>query len=339
MVSFPPGKIPLDFLQKLLKKIPLKGERIIVGPKVGEDVAVIDFPDRYLLLKVDPITLTGEKMGWYLVNINANDIVTSGGKPLWFLTCVLLPPQGDHSSILENLLKEIISACQNLGITLCGGHTEVTPELPFPVLVGAMVGEVDKDKLITTGGAERGDKIILTKGIAIEGTSIIAREKEEMLKGKVEDRVLERAKEFLYSPGISVVKEALLAVECGGVHSMHDPTEGGLFTGLYEISQASGKGLQVEERKIRVYPETEKISSFFSINPYGLLASGSLLLTASSPQAERIVKNLREEGIPAEIIGEVIDPPPRVILITRDKERREISPFLQDELLKIYKNL
>ena len=123
-------------------------------------------------------------------------------------------------------------------MTLIGGHTEVTYDLPRPVAVGAMLGEVDKDRAVLTSGARPGDSIVLTKGVPVEGTALLAREASGALaKADVEPEVIKRAEGFLFDPGISVVRDAAIACEAVDVHAMHDPTEGGVATGLLEIAR------------------------------------------------------------------------------------------------------
>ncbi|GAG42836.1 unnamed protein product, partial [marine sediment metagenome] len=207
---FPLGKLDPDFLGELLACLP-RDRRVIVGPKIGEDAAVLDFGEKYLVVKTDPITFTFENIGWYVVNINANDIACMGATPRWFLPTLFLPQQGTSKELIKIIFDQMKSACQKLGIFLIGGHTEVTYNLDRPIAVGQMIGEVEREKLVRGSGAKPEDVVLLTKGVAIEGTHVIYQKKKKEFKKRVAPDALERLSRLLYQPGISVVKEALLA--------------------------------------------------------------------------------------------------------------------------------
>ncbi len=232
MNTFRVGKLNMEILGKLLSTIEIKDPRVIVGPKVGEDAAVIDFGDRYLIAKTDPITFTSHRIGWYMVNVNANDIATMGGTPKWLLASVFLPENKTDDELVKEVFYDIKEAAEELGIALCGGHTEITHNIDRPIVSGHMLGEVDKEKLVTNSNAKAGDEILLTKGIAIEGAALLAREKEKELTIKYGDYFVKKVQNFLYEPGISVVREALVANQTANIHAMHDPTEGGLANGI-----------------------------------------------------------------------------------------------------------
>jgi thiamin-phosphate kinase len=306
MTGFLPGKLNLDILENLLKKhfSIVKDPRVVIGPKIGEDAAVIDFDDKYLVITTDPITFASDEIGWYAVNVNANDVAVMGAKPKWFLATILLPEKSDEK-LAEDIFNQICLACKQLDVSLIGGHTEITYGLKRPIVVGTLVGEVSKDKLVTSSGAQESDWLILTKGIVIEGTSIMAREKENELKQSgFDDAFIKRAKNFLHSPGISVVREALL-VNRFKVNSMHDPTEGGLATGIYELIKASNKGAIIYKEKIPVFPESERLCNKFNLDLMSTITSGSLLLTADPENAQKILSLYKREGIKAVKIGEI----------------------------------
>ncbi|MCK4436741.1 AIR synthase family protein [bacterium] len=305
--TLPVGKLPLPLLEKLLSKYGGSDERLIVGPQVGEDAAVIEFGKRYLVAKTDPITLVSEEVGDYLININANDIATMGARPRWLLATLLLPEGKTTESLVEDIFLRVSKACGELGICLCGGHCEITHGLDRPIVVGLMLGELEKEKLVRSSGARVGDDILLTKGIAIEGTSIIAREKEADVKEKFGESFLNRVKNYLREPGISIVREALLAVECAEVHAMHDPTEGGLSMGLYELSKASKKGMIIYEEEISILPECQTLCQEFNLNPLGLIASGALVIALESRDTKKLLHAYDREGINCSIIGKVIE--------------------------------
>ena len=191
---FPVGKLPPAVLQKLLARCPLpKHAGVVIGPRFGEDAAVIDLGAKYLVAKTDPITFTAEHIGWYAANVNANDIATLGARPRWFLATLLLPERKATAALVRSVFNDILRACRTLGITLVGGHTEITTGLDRPIVVGQMLGEVEKAKLVRKESQRPGDLVILTKGVAIEGTAILAREKAALIERKLGRRFVRRA--------------------------------------------------------------------------------------------------------------------------------------------------
>ena len=305
---FPTGKLPLPVLEELLGRYATPDERLIVGPQAGEDAAVIDFGDRYLVAKTDPITFATDEIGWYAVHVNANDVAVMGARPRWFLATLLLPEGQANKVMAETIVAQIDAACRSLGIALAGGHTEITHGLDRPLVIGTMLGEVAPDRLVTTSGAQVGDAILLIKPVPIEGTAIIARERAADLAAKGYDPALiARAQNFLHDPGISVVRAARRAVELAPVHAMHDPTEGGVVTGLLELARAAGTGLWVDLDRIPVPPEAAALCSEYGLDPLGTIASGALLLTLPAERAEGLRAALAAEDMPSVVIGQVLE--------------------------------
>ena len=243
------GKLPLELLSELLDRVGSDDPRVVLGPRPGEDAALIDMGDRYLVAKSDPITFATELIGWYLVQVNSNDLAVMGATPRWLLATVLLP-EGTRPDAVRAVFEQLREACSTLGVSLVGGHTEVTYGLPRPLAVGALLGEVDKEDVVLTSGARPGDAVVLTKGVAIEGTAILAREaRDELVEAGLDAGMVDRASRLLFDPGISVVGDAAVARAAVDVHSMHDPTEGGLATALREMCEAAGVGVLVDRRR------------------------------------------------------------------------------------------
>lgn len=330
-----PGKLPLEQLTQLLGKLELNDPRVVLGPQPGEDAALIDFGDRYLVCATDPITFATDLIGWYLVQINANDLAVMGATPRWLMATLLIP-QEMAANDLRRIFDQILEACTALDISLVGGHTEITHELPRPIAIGAMQGEVAKDRVVLTSGAQPGDSIILTKGVAIEGTAILAREASDaLIRAGLSSDVVDTAKLLLFSPGISVVKAARLACDTVNVHAMHDPTEGGLATGLLEMATSAQVGLTVEARSIPILPECRAICEALELEPLGLIASGALLLTVDPRDTPKLIKAFTQRNIAASEIGRITQPEEGLKLQTPDGlrdlpvfERDEVSRFL-----------
>ena len=332
---FPVGKLPVGVLERLLKRNHIADSRVIIGPGIGEDAAVIDTGGpRYLIAKTDPITFTAERIGWYAVHVNANDIATKGARPLWYLATLLLPETLTTESLAEKIFDDTLEACRSIGVTLIGGHTEITYGLSRPIVVGQMLGEVDKERLVRASAARPGDVIILTKGVAIEGTAIIAREHELTAERVLSEEAMKRCRNFMYEPGISVLTEALAASSCGAVDAMHDPTEGGLATALHEVARAAGVGLLVHTEAISIFPETQALCDHYHLDPLGLIASGALLIMTSKKEADRVLARVAEAGIPAAVIGEITEKHRGVKMLTA-QGMEDLPLYEQDELTKI----
>jgi hydrogenase expression/formation protein HypE len=199
-----------------------------------------------------------------------------------------------------------------------------------------MLGEAPRNRYLKSGGARVGDRLILTMRVAVERTALIAREKRGDLQSILSAEELNRCAAFLHTPGISVVREARLAMEIGGVHALHDPTEGGLATGLWEMAQASGVGLAIDQASIPVLPECERLCRHFGLDPLGLIASGSLLISAAPGQADSIVSRLNEQGVPASVIGEVVPPERGYVFRSADGRERPLPQFARDEITLLF---
>jgi hydrogenase maturation factor len=331
----PAGKLPLDILEGMLKTYISLDKRVIVGPSIGEDATAIEMDEKYLLVKTDPITFVAEDIGTYTISINANDIATMGGKPRWFLATILLPEKSTTPELVEDIFQQLSSACKKIGVSLCGGHTEITVGMERPIVVGMMLGEVEKDGLVTTRGAKVGDDILLTKAIAIEATSIIAREKGEELIDVFGEEFVKRCKEFIEDPGISVLRDADIAKQNAAIHSMHDPTEGGLATGLLEVAKAANIGLVIEEDSIPIIPECKTLCQHYNLNPLGLIASGTLLITLDPKDTNKVLKALKSEGISAKRIGKVL-PKEEGLKMKKGDKVMELPRFERDEITKIF---
>jgi hydrogenase expression/formation protein HypE len=333
----PAGKLPAELLARLLRQYIAPDPRLVVGPAVGEDAAVIDFGRRYLVAKTDPITFASDEIGWYAVNVNANDIACSGGTPRWFLASALLPAGQTDAALAERIFGQLSAACAELSISLVGGHTEITDAVTRPVIAGLMLGELAPADLIRTAGARVGDAVLLTKGIAIEGTAIIARERAGELAGVFEPAFLARCRGFLRAPGISVVRDAAAVRRAGPVHALHDPTEGGLATALYELATAAGVGLRIERPAIHIFPETEALCRRYGLDPLGLIASGALLATVPAEQAPAALAALERAGVAGRVIGRVMPADYGVRLCAGPDDAGAPMPiFARDEIARLF---
>ncbi|GIV66626.1 MAG: AIR synthase family protein [Chloroflexota bacterium] len=336
--TFPLGKLPHEYLEQLINNLPTTSERVILGPGIGLDCAVVEFGERCLVLKSEPITFATRQIGWYAVQIASNDIVTTGAKPQWMLLTMLLPENRTTPSLVNEISQDIAQTCQQMGIVLIGGHTEITSGLDRPILITTMIAETTREKLITPQGAQPGDILILTKGIPIEATALLAIEFPEKLANALSEAEIIKAQNFLKDPGISISRDAEIAICAGEVHAMHDPTEGGLATALWELAIASQNTLVIEPSHIYLPPISRKVCEIFGIDPMGAIASGALLMAVSPSSANEIIYALQGSGITASQIGKVEKGQPDVFQIT-PQGRKLLKKFERDEVARLFETI
>jgi len=334
MTALPIGKIDPEILRTFLYRYTKKDESVMIGAGIGEDAAVIDIGPVLLLAKTDPITHAGREIGRYAVHINANDIAAMGGRPRWYLATILMPP-GTEAEHVERIFSQISRSCEEIGVVYCGGHTEVTRSVNHPVVVGQMLGEARRENLKPSSGAKEGDDLIMTKTAALEGTAIIAFDREEELKAHFPEDIIRRAQRYLHDPGISVLKEANLLAGITGVHAFHDPTEGGIATAVFEIAEASNLGAVVYDDRIPVTEETRALCNHYGVDPLGAFASGSLLIAVSPEDSRTVLDTLASANIAATEIGNMVKRQEGLKLI-REGKILPLPVFLQDELSKVF---
>jgi hydrogenase expression/formation protein HypE len=325
-----PGKIPPDILKDVVfKNLGAARSEVTLGPAAGVDGAVIDMGSKDAIVSMDPITGAVDRIGTEAIVVNANDIATFGVEPAFFFSCIMLP-SGADSKIIDTISTQMHSAAKDLGIAIVGGHCEITPTINSPIVVGCIMGLTEKGKYVTAAGAKTGDKIILTKTAGIEGTAILATDREEQLRKVFSQTLIDGAKAF-YSQ-ISVVKDALTAYRAGGVHAMHDPTEGGILNGLHEMADAANLGVRIQQEKITIEPETAKICRYYEIDPLQLISSGALLIAADPEAVTKIIAALAAEHIYADVIGEFTPNPNKRLLIQADDSAQMMERPASDHL-------
>jgi hydrogenase maturation factor len=294
------GKLPVDLLARLLSGLRPAPPELLLGPGIGEDACAIEVPAGVLVAAGDPITLTGEELGRLSVLVNANDVAVTGARPRWFLAVVLLPP-GTAESALSDLFATLEGELARIGAYLVGGHTEVTPSVTRPIVVGQMLGLAEGGKVLRTGGVAAGNLVVQVGPAPVEGAAVLAREAGHRLAG-VEAHVLEAARAALERPGISVVEPALLAARMGAT-ALHDPTEGGLAAGLHELAHASAVALRIERGAVLWFEPGVAVCRALGGDPWATLASGTLLAAFAAEAAEPALAAFSDHGSPAAVIG------------------------------------
>ncbi|MDF2801580.1 MAG: Hydrogenase maturation factor [Anaerocolumna sp.] len=323
------GKVSESVLKRsILKQIKHRREEVLVGPGVGEDCCIVGLEEgEVVVLSADPITGTKEMLGSLAVHITANDIASSGAEIIGILLTILLP-EGFRESELKEIMKEAEAVCTTLNIEIMGGHTEITTAVNQPIITVTGVGKMPKTQIIKTAGAVPDDEIVMTKWAGLEGTAIIAKEKEAELLTRYNKDFINGGKDL--SNMISVVPESKVGRKLG-VRAMHDVTEGGIYGALWEMGAASRVGMEVDLTKIPIRQETIEICEFYDLNPYQLISSGVMLMITD--KANLLVDELKKEGIPAAVIGRITGGNDRVVI--NGEERRFLSPPKSDELYKV----
>ncbi|MEM2123626.1 MAG: AIR synthase family protein [Candidatus Bathyarchaeia archaeon] len=329
------GKVPSEVLEAYVYPY-LGAERsdVILGPARGEDASVVEADKVLVASSCDPISGALSHIGWLAVNISANDVSTLGVKPRWFHSCILLPEESGVED-LAVVSRQIHEAAEELGVAVVGGHSEVTPGLSHPIVVGFCMGIAGRGRYVTSSGAKPGGRIILTKGVAIEGTAIICADKADQVRVILGEEGWRRGSEYIRM--ISVVREALAAFNFGGVQAMHDPTEGGVAGGLHEMADASRCGFKIYEDRLLIRPETKKICEALELDPLRLISSGALLIAADKDRAEPLVEYLvRSIGVDASIIGEVVEDMDHRRIVSLNGEELDLRRPEMDELWRIF---
>ena len=328
------GKLPRETLSRLLAAVKTD-PTVIIGPTYGEDAAAVEFSGPVLVAASDPVTFTTDHIGHYAVSVNANDIAVTGATPRYFLATILLP-DGSSESDAVDVFEQIRESCEAIEVVLIGGHTEITQAVNRVVVSGTMLGEADRESLISSSGARVGDGIILAGPIAIEGTGILAREAaDDLLARGVEERIISKAGSYMDNYGICILEHAKAAMRTARVTSMHDPTEGGLATALHELASASQTGALVNRKAIPILDECRIICEALDLDPLGLIASGCLLLTVPSNAVEITLREFTRSGILANTIGHLREPH---LGITFEDET-DVPIFDRDEIARYFAGL
>lgn len=327
------GKIPANYLKKLLKILPIFGKEIKVGPCIGGDSAVIELNNFYFVIAQDPITFTEKEIGYYGVLVNANDVAVAGARPLYFLFTLLLPKNIKKRKI-EKIFKDVQKICKRFKISVIGGHTEIAPNIDRIILSGTMIGIRKKGEGTLPKKVRVGDLLFCIKEIPIEGISIIAKERKEVVEKILGKRKIQKFMRYHITPGISVVREAVLISKFKGTLAMHDPTEGGIWNGIWEFAEFLKKGVLVYKNRIPIVKGFKEVFKYFEIDPLKTISSGSLLVAIKKEYEEEFKKFCIKRKIKATVIGVFKSLRFGRYMLEKDKKLK-ISPC-QDEISKIF---
>lgn len=324
------GKIPENILKRsVFKKLKVKRPEVLVHSGIGEDCSALTAGSDVIVLSTDPITGTAKDIGRLAFHITANDIASSGAELIGMLLTIIFPP-GSTEDELKEIMEDVTALAEQYKVEILGGHTEVSSAVNQTLVSVTGVGKIARDRMIQTGGLRPGQDLVVTKWIGLEGTSILAKEKEGILRERLPREIWETARDF--DQYLSVVPDAETAMEVG-VTAMHDVTEGGIFGALWEMAAASGVGLEIDLGKIPIRQETIEVCEIFDINPYMLISSGSMLI--GTDHGSRLVEDLKKAGIHSAVVGYATTGNDRVIV--NGEERRFLEPPKTDELFRAWR--
>jgi hydrogenase maturation factor len=340
------GKISPEIFNELIyPRLGAKNRAVLVGPQHGVDVAIVEIGDKVVALTTDPVFIVPEygweRAAWFAIHILTSDAVTSGLKPT-FLSIDLNLPMEMTKEQLEIVWDTMHRECKKLVIAIVCGHTARYENCHYPMVGGATVINVgEKDEYVTPKLARAGDRIIITKGPAIEATGIFATMFPQLIEEKFGFEFSQRAQQIFYD--MSVVEDAITAVSVGvrerGVSAMHDATECGVWGGLFEMAQAATLGIRLEKERIVVKDCVEDICKLFGIDPYASISEGTLIIACREHKAEQIVEALSGKGIPSSIVGELINPKHGMILVEEGKEKKLEHPLVDPFWAAFYRAL
>ncbi len=325
------GKLPPEILERyLLGMTGAPSKDLVVAPSLGVDFGVVKHGDTRLIVSSDPVTGVKERVGWYAVNVSANDIATSGNRPQFLQSIILLP---DHSSVedVAAMSSEMHRTASDLGITIVGGHTELTPGLRRPIVITTAFAFASA--YVTAAGARDGDSVMVTKTAGVEGTAICASE-SRLVARKMGPKAVAAARRYI--DRMSVVDEAVSAYGTGAVHAMHDCTEGGVLGAAYETSRAAGLGFELREGDVPVGKETEAVCSLLKLDPLRLISSGTLLISVEHGREREVADAVREAGSEATVVGRFRRG--GRLLIRREGSVEKVTDAPTDELWKLIGN-
>lgn len=324
------GKIPTGRLAQLLQgRLGASRNDVLLLPGIGEDCGVVDFGDEVCIISTDPITGAAKQLGRLAVHVACNDVAACGGEPIGVQIVILLP-ESAADSVLTQIMDDVHRTCSELGITVLGGHTEITSSVSEPLVVTTAIGRCAKNAYVTSSDYQPGEAVLVTKAVGLEGSAILANDYAHELEGIPEELVQQAAQ---YLEEISVVREALAARDAG-VSAMHDITEGGLYGAAAEMAHAAGLGLYLKESLVPVRPGTQKICEHLGLDPLGLISSGSLLIV--SPYPEKVIAAVQAVGSTATVIGYVVDSGRTSFIERRDGTVEVLPEFYEDELWRFY---
>ena len=328
------SKFSLDILKdKVFPFAEARDPDILLGAAFGEDVALVRVGGDILASHVDPIVGAVEGIGWLAVHVACNDIAASGVRPRWALLLVMVPSKQDEE-LLEEIMGDADRAARSIGVSIIGGHTGYSSGLARPLVAVTALGTAGGREPVRTSGACVGDRVVVTKGVALEGTAILAADFAEIAAGLgLGDDDIAEARALMGD--VSVLREAMVLAESGAT-AMHDVTRGGLLETLLEIAQLSGVGMTIDASRLPVPDVVQRFARAFRFDPLRMISSGTLAATIPAGRIEEVRLAMERAGGGFAEVGEVTaGAGVRILGEGEPVDYREVRPE-EDELARLW---
>ncbi|MCM1568995.1 MAG: AIR synthase-related protein [Roseburia sp.] len=333
------GKVSENILKRsVLGQLKTKREEVLCGAAVGGDCAIFTIPqDENLVLCVQEAAVamqseTENPLSYAFVTMEhliykcANNLAAGGAGPV-AVQIGLIMPESMTEADLRTLMGQAESACSQLSMQIAGGQTLVSKAVNSPLAVVTGYGRVASKGYKAAGAVKPGQDIVVSKWIGLEGTAVLSQKFREGLLTRYPARLVDEAADF--GRYLSVLPEAAIAVK-SGVCGMHDASKGGIFGALWEMAEGAGVGLKIDIRKLPLRQETIEVCEYCNVNPYELLAGGSLVMITKDGEA--LAAALEAEGIPGTVVGRTTEGKDRILM--NEGEVRYMDRPRGDELYR-----
>lgn len=319
-----------EFLQRVLERYAHEHEALRLHARAFRTV----LDERALIVSTHAAASITAEFAHYAVHLNANEVACMGGEPKRFMTTVLLPEHESDEKTITDIFDQIRRACRALNVTWHGVNVERTSAVTQPMVTGTMLGEAPRTRRYEAAQIRPGDAVLLTKGLAIAGTAMIAARHAKVLAEAFDEEFAQQCRGFSHTPGLSVLPEARMAWNISGVHALCAPAEGGVAHALHEVLAENNLGVEIDVEKLPLLPETKLLCEHFGLDPLGLAATGAMLLIGEAAACEHALREFETANIPAAVIGQIL-PEGEGRWVIEDRERKHLPAFSRDEVLRL----
>jgi hydrogenase expression/formation protein HypE len=278
---------------------------------------------------VDPIFFPGGDIGKLAVHGTINDLAMRGARPLC-LSLALILEEGMDLADLEKIIISIADSCRKSNVPVVTGDTKVVPKgKGDKIFINTSgIGLVAEGVDISSLNAKAGDNIILSGTMGDHGITIMTRRAGIAMSGKLESDTM----------ALHTMVRKLLAEIPEGLHTMRDPTRGGVATSLNEIAANSRLSIEIQEEDLPVTDEVRAACEILGLEPLYLANEGKCLVVVSAEKTEQALAVMHgcKEGKNARVIGKMCEGKAgRVVINTPIGGSRVITPLHGEPLPRI----
>ena len=325
------GKVSEAVVKRSVIKAVNKQEtqQVVSKAGVGCDAGLFACEEATGVMATSCTSLAGCEEGLVKIAVHraCNSLAAAGSTPV-AVTLQLMLPESAEEKELKAVMKDALAACEEAGVALANGHTQISSFVEEPVISVTAVGSAQA--VMTMEETVYGSDLVMTKSAGLAGAAFLAKHYRENLHERYTysfiDKAAAKETEVSVLPEIKVLKEL-------GIRHMHDVAEGGVFGAVWELCERLCAGVELDLKQIPICQETVEICEYFDVNPYQLKGDGALLFLTHDSAAT--IKALRAQGIPAAVIGRVNESNDRVLI--NEEETRFLEPNRMDEYDKARK--